>query len=123
MSTDRLTSANKLALLLWVIAGIAGALFAYKYYFRAFPEASVNFKVSRGESLTRAKQFLSDMGEDVGELSVRNRFQRRRQRENIPGTRNRAGASQPPDVFGIEYLVLGCAIFQVRNRKKSFAYA
>lgn len=48
MSTDRLTSANKLALLLWVLAGIVGALFAHKYYFRAFPEASVNFKVSRG---------------------------------------------------------------------------
>jgi membrane protease YdiL (CAAX protease family) len=48
------------------VAGIAGALFAYKYYFRAFPEAAVNFKVSRGEALTRAKQFLSSMGEDAG---------------------------------------------------------
>ena len=57
MSTDRLTSANKLALLLWVIAGIAGALFAHKYYFRAFPEASVNFKVSRGEALHAQKSF------------------------------------------------------------------
>jgi len=66
VSSDRLTSANKRALILWVIAGIAGALFAYKYYFRAFPEASVNFKVSRGEALTRAKQFLSGMGEDAG---------------------------------------------------------
>ena len=66
MSSDRLTSANKRALIFWVIAGIAGALFAYKYYFRAFPEASVNFKVSRGEALTRAKQFLSGMGEDAG---------------------------------------------------------
>ena len=66
MSTDRLTSANKRALLLWVVAGIAGALFAYKYYFRAFPEASVNFKVSRGEALSRAKQFLSTVGEDAG---------------------------------------------------------
>jgi len=66
VSSDRLTSANKRALIFWVIAGIAGALFAYKYYFRAFPEASVNFKVSRGEALTRAKQFLSGMGEDAG---------------------------------------------------------
>ena len=66
MANDRLTAANKLALMLWVVAGIAGALFAYKYYFRAFPEASVNFKVSRGEALTRAKQFLSSMGEDAG---------------------------------------------------------
>jgi membrane protease YdiL (CAAX protease family) len=65
VSTDRLTSANKLALLLWVIAGIAGALFAHKYYFRAFPEASVNFKVSRGEALARAKEFLAGEGQDA----------------------------------------------------------
>ncbi|MDP9337563.1 MAG: CPBP family intramembrane metalloprotease, partial [Acidobacteriota bacterium] len=64
MSSDRLTSANKRALVLWVVAGIVGALFAYKYYFRAFPEASVNFKVSRGEALTRAKQFVANMGDD-----------------------------------------------------------
>ncbi|HEX3543679.1 MAG TPA: CPBP family intramembrane glutamic endopeptidase [Candidatus Acidoferrum sp.] len=65
MSTDRLTSANKLALVMWVIAGIAGALFAYKYYFRAFPEASVNFKVSRAEVLGRAKEFLASEGQDA----------------------------------------------------------
>jgi hypothetical protein len=65
LSTDRLTSANKLALLLWVVAGIAGALFAHKYYLRAFPEASVNFKVSRGEALTRAKEFLTSEGQDA----------------------------------------------------------
>ena len=65
MSTDRLTSANKVALVMWVIAGIAGALFAHKYYFRAFPEASVNFKVSRGAALSRAKQFLASEGQDA----------------------------------------------------------
>jgi hypothetical protein len=65
VDTNRLTAANKRALILWVVAGILGALFAYKYYFRAFPEASVNFKVSRGEALTRAQQFLSSLGEDA----------------------------------------------------------
>ncbi len=65
MSSDRLTSADKRALLLWIVAGIVGALFAYKYYFRAFPEASVNFKVSRGEALSRAKQFVTGLGENV----------------------------------------------------------
>ncbi len=65
MSTDRLTSANKLALLLWVIAGIAGALFAHKYYFRAFPEASVNFKVSRSEALARTKEFVKTEAQDL----------------------------------------------------------
>jgi membrane protease YdiL (CAAX protease family) len=66
VASDRLTAANKRVLLLWLLAGVVGALFAYKYYFRAFPEASVNFKVSRGEALDRAKQFASGMGEDVG---------------------------------------------------------
>jgi hypothetical protein len=66
VSSDRLTSANKRVLLLWVIAGIAGGLFAYKYYFRAFPEAAVNFQVSRGEALTKAKDFVASLGEDVG---------------------------------------------------------
>src|ERR1700675_5213647 len=65
VSTDRLTSANKLALLMWVIAGISGAFFAHKYYFRGFPEASVNFKVSRGEALSRAKEFLVSEGQDA----------------------------------------------------------
>jgi membrane protease YdiL (CAAX protease family) len=50
---------------MWIIAGIAGALFAYKYYFRAFPEASVNFKVSRAEALSRAKEFLVSEGQDA----------------------------------------------------------
>jgi membrane protease YdiL (CAAX protease family) len=66
VSSGRLTSANKRALILWVVAGIAGALFAHKHYFRAFPEASVNFKLSRGEALSRAKQFLASMGADAG---------------------------------------------------------
>src|ERR1700688_3338768 len=49
---------------MWVIAGIAGGLFTHKYYFRAFPEASVNFKVSRGEALTRAVECLVSEGQD-----------------------------------------------------------
>jgi membrane protease YdiL (CAAX protease family) len=62
---DRLTRSDKRALLLWVIAGVIGALFAYKYYFQAFPEASVNFQVSREEALKRAQAFVSGMGQDV----------------------------------------------------------
>jgi len=62
---DRLTGSDKRALLLWVAAGILGALFAYRYFFRAFPEASVNFQVSREEALTRAQQFVTGLGEKV----------------------------------------------------------
>ena len=48
-----------------MVLGILGALFAYKYFFRAFPEASVNFQVSREEALTRAQKFVTGLGEDV----------------------------------------------------------
>jgi len=62
---DRLTSSDKRALILWIGLGILGALFAYKYFFRAFPEASVNFQVSRGEALNRAQKFVTGLGENV----------------------------------------------------------
>jgi len=62
----RLTTADKRALILWILAGILGALFAQKYFFRAFPEASVNFKVSREEAQARAQKFLTELGENIG---------------------------------------------------------
>lgn len=65
MGGDRLTGREKRALLLWVMAGVIGALCAYKFYFRAFPEASVNFQVSREEVLQRAQQFVNGLGENV----------------------------------------------------------
>src|SRR5947207_7724247 len=48
-----------------MVVGILGALFAYKHFFRAFPEASVNFQVSREETLARAQKFVSGLREDV----------------------------------------------------------
>jgi len=62
---DRLTSSDKRALLLWIVAGVIGALCAYRFYFRAFPEASVNFQVSREEALQRAQAFLTGQGENL----------------------------------------------------------
>jgi membrane protease YdiL (CAAX protease family) len=62
---DRLTGSEKRALLLWVLAGIIGIVFAQKYFFRAFPEASVNFQVSREEAVSRAQKFVSGLGENV----------------------------------------------------------
>jgi len=62
---DRLTDSDKRALLLWVVAGIIGVLFAQKYFFRAFPEASVNFQVSREQALARAQEFVSGLSENV----------------------------------------------------------
>ena len=65
MAGDRLTGSDKRALVFWVVAGMLGALFASKYYFRAFPEASVNFQVSREEALRRAQKFAAGLGENV----------------------------------------------------------
>jgi membrane protease YdiL (CAAX protease family) len=62
---DRLTGSDKRALLLWVLAGIIGIVFAQKYFFHAFPEASVNFQVSREEALVRAQKFVTGLGENV----------------------------------------------------------
>ena len=66
MPSDRLTGSDKRALLLWVLAGVVGVWFAHHYFFRAFPEASVDFRVSRGEALKRAQSFVSGLGENIG---------------------------------------------------------
>jgi hypothetical protein len=65
LSSERLTGSDKRALLLWVIAGIVGVWFAHHYFFRAFPEASVDFRVSRGEALKRAQNFVGGLGENI----------------------------------------------------------
>ena len=65
MTGDRLTGPEKRALLIWVFLGIAGVVFAQRYFFRAFPEAAVNFRVSREEALARAKNFVSGLGENT----------------------------------------------------------
>jgi len=66
VAAERLTPSEKRALLLWVVAGFVGLLFARNYFFQAFPEASVNFQVSRDEALERAQEFISGLGENVG---------------------------------------------------------
>jgi membrane protease YdiL (CAAX protease family) len=66
VAAERLTGSEKRALLLWIAAGIVGLLFASKYFFQAFPEASVNFQVSREEALMRAQKFVTGLGENIG---------------------------------------------------------
>jgi membrane protease YdiL (CAAX protease family) len=65
LDSGRLSGRDKRALVLWVLAGIIGAWFAHHYYFRAFPEASVDFKVSRDEALKRAQDFMAQMGQNI----------------------------------------------------------
>lgn len=62
---SRLTGSEKRALLLWVAAGILGVVFAYKYFFQAFPEASVHLQVTREEALARAQKFVAGLDENV----------------------------------------------------------
>lgn len=65
MAENRLTGSDKRILFLWIVCGIVGALFAQKYFFRAFPEASVDFKVSRAAAQIRAKEFVEKLGENL----------------------------------------------------------
>ncbi|HEV2102850.1 MAG TPA: CPBP family intramembrane glutamic endopeptidase [Candidatus Acidoferrum sp.] len=67
MADARLTGSEKRALVLWVVFGALGLLFAQRYFFRAFPEASIDFKVSQKEAETRARKFLGDLGENVND--------------------------------------------------------
>jgi membrane protease YdiL (CAAX protease family) len=62
---ERLSGSERRALLLWVVLGIIGTIFAYKYFFRAFPEASVDFHVTRGEALKLGQNFVAGLGENV----------------------------------------------------------
>jgi membrane protease YdiL (CAAX protease family) len=66
LAEDRLSGSDKRILALWIVCGIIGALFAHKYFFRAFPEASVDFKVSRAEAQSRAKAFVEGLEENLG---------------------------------------------------------
>ena len=65
MAGERLSGSEKRALLLWVVFGIIGTIFAYKYFFRAFPEASVDFRVTRPEAMKVAQNFVGGLGENV----------------------------------------------------------
>jgi len=65
VSEARLTGPDKRALILWILFGVIGLVFAQRYFFRAFPEASVDFKVSRAEAQNRAKQFVEGLGENL----------------------------------------------------------
>ena len=66
MPLERLDRNDAKVLLIWILAGILGAGVAYTYFFRAFPEASVEFKVPRADALALAKQFAAAQGAQLG---------------------------------------------------------
>ena len=65
MAEARLTGSDKRALALWIILGVFGVVFAQRYFFQAFPEASIDFKVTQQQALKRATAFLNSLGENV----------------------------------------------------------
>ena len=62
MPLERLDGKDAKILLIWILAGVLGAGVAYTYFFRAFPEASVEFKVPRADALDIARQFAAAQG-------------------------------------------------------------
>ena len=66
MALERLDGKDAKILLIWILAGLLGAGVAYKYFFQAFPEASVEFKVPRADALDRARQFAGAQGAQLG---------------------------------------------------------
>jgi len=50
----QLSGGEKRALMLWVLVGIVGLWYAQRHFFEAFPEASVNFQVTRDEAQASA---------------------------------------------------------------------
>jgi membrane protease YdiL (CAAX protease family)/flagellar basal body-associated protein FliL len=59
---ERLGAKDLRVLVAWILLGAIGVFVAWHYYFQAFPEASINFQVSRDEALNRAKTFLTLQG-------------------------------------------------------------
>ncbi len=58
----RLDGRDLRVLLLWLLVGLLGAGVAWRYFFDAFPEAAVHFKVTRGEALQSAREFAAAQG-------------------------------------------------------------
>ncbi len=58
----RLDARDARVLLLWLLAALAGAGVAYRYFFQAFPEASLNFQVTREAALQQAREFVTAQG-------------------------------------------------------------
>ncbi|MFQ5926754.1 MAG: lysostaphin resistance A-like protein [Terriglobia bacterium] len=65
MSQERFTRAELRTIILVVLLGAVGVGVALQYYPIAFPEASIEFKVSRPEIEQRARTFLQQRGFDL----------------------------------------------------------
>jgi membrane protease YdiL (CAAX protease family) len=62
---DRLTAKDGKVLLLWILVGLLGAGVASRYFFVAFPEAAVDFRVSRPAAMDLARDFVTAQGQKL----------------------------------------------------------
>ena len=62
---ERLSAGDKKTLLIWILCALIGGGVASKYFFRAFPEASIDFRVSRRAAVGLARQFAKSQGADL----------------------------------------------------------
>ena len=116
-TSRQLTAGDARVLLLWMLLAVIGAGVAYRYFFRAFPEAAVNFKVTRSAALVQARAFATAEGTaaqgaglaDYQSTIVFNVDDD----ENLPRARGGTRRGQSPDVvITSERLVLGRTVFQ-----------
>ena len=70
LSRERLDGNDKKVLLIWILAGLLGAGVAYKYFFQAFPEASIQFKVPRAAALDEARKFAISQGAQLATVPM-----------------------------------------------------
>ncbi|HEY3132923.1 MAG TPA: CPBP family glutamic-type intramembrane protease [Acidobacteriota bacterium] len=66
MSLEKLTRTDFRTIAVAVFLGLIGLTVAIRYYWVAFPEASIDFKVSRPEIEQRAQTFIQERGFDLG---------------------------------------------------------
>ncbi len=59
---ERFSAGDLRVLLIWILAGAIGAGVAWKYFFQAFPEASVKFQISSQEASRSVGNFLTEHG-------------------------------------------------------------
>ena len=69
--------------------------FSVRNFYRAFPEASIDFRVSRGGAQTLAARFLAGAELRRRRLPAGLQLRFRRRGEDLPGARSGPGAGQP----------------------------
>ncbi len=59
MKLEKFTSGDIRVLLFWIFAALVATGVAWKYFYQALPEASVDFAISRDQALDLARQFAT----------------------------------------------------------------